>query len=65
MQLIEQARRVLALPTDALECPECGALLEEGYARSPRDQDHWRGVPAYVCPECGYARRRETDAPTA
>jgi hypothetical protein len=58
--LLEQARRVLAVPRDQLECPECGALLQAGYARDPHTQGHWRGTPAHVCPEddCDYAQRR-------
>lgn len=44
------------------QCPECDdGELEEGYARDPGFQSHWRGVPALVCTndDCGYAERRE------
>lgn len=52
-------KRQFPFTVDVKPCPECGAWMERGYERDPRDQDHWRGVPAYSCPECGYAERAD------
>lgn len=64
MSLIEQARQLLAIPREQLKCPECGSLLERGYARDPQTQEHWRGVEAHICPEsdCDHAQRAGTGA---
>lgn len=42
-------------------CPEedCRGWMAEDYVRDPATQDHWRGVEALVCQDCGHAERIE------
>ena len=40
-------------------CPECGGDMAETYVRAPHQQEHWRGVRAEQCEECGYAESLE------
>lgn len=42
---------------DPLTCPECGGDLEETWVRAPSQQDHWRGVRALQCADCGHVER--------
>lgn len=56
------------------ECPQCEARLADEYpdpvqrpptptmedtrVRDPSTQEHFTGVDAWQCPECGYAERQ-------
>jgi len=42
-------------------CPKCGGDLEEDWVRMSSVQEHWRGVRAQVCDECGHVE--EIDGP--
>lgn len=56
------SERWVALSTDETtlpSCPDCGADLERDHVHDSAFQSHWRGTPAWVCPECDYAERRE------
>jgi len=52
---------VIGPDTEREGCPECGSLLENAYVRSPNFQNHWRGVKALQCPDCGYAKEDTGD----
>lgn len=60
-------KQLFPFTLDYPECPDCSSLtrnvfMEEKYVRDPYTQKHWRGVRAYVCPECGKAIRAEEPA---
>lgn len=56
---LRSALRSLNLGVDVRHCPDCDVALDLDYVRDPHTQDHWRGVRAHVCPECGYAERAD------
>lgn len=49
-------RRFFPFALGAERCPECDGWMTEDYVRAPSLQDHWRGIRAMVCEDCGYAR---------
>lgn len=57
-------KRLFPFTLDVPKCEDCSGTgrpvwMEEEYVRDPRTQKHWRGVLAYVCPECGKAVRAD------
>jgi len=59
-RVTDMARSILALPSDEVECPECGGLLQETRVRDPSQQVRWQGVPGFECEECGFKRAKAT-----
>lgn len=41
------------------DCEECGGPMTETRARAPAIQEHWRGVPAWECRDCGHTTLKE------
>lgn len=56
---IGRFKRLFPFSLGVKECEDCGAWMEEDYVRDPYTQSHFRGVLAWVCPDCGRKERKE------
>lgn len=57
--MIDWARWMRQFPftVDVQRCEDCGGVMETEFVHDKHSQEHWRGVEAYVCEDCGRTER--------
>lgn len=57
---LDRWARQFPFVVDARRC-DCGGLMETDWVHDPHTQEHFRGVEAWVCQDCGHAERKNQE----